>query len=395
MIGRTSRRGLIASIGAVGIAGCTLTSDGDSLSLPDEDRSGSLDAVDHERRMGRVDRRNSGHVATESSAEPVDLVWSHSDIGVYTEPVFTEERLFYVDRERELVALNLRTGAELWSVPDGNAFYPIAVDEQHVYNHAIATEAPFVARDSETGERRWAADIGALTAPKLYDESVYVAETRTGRIVRFDAESGDDRWEYELAGSTAQLAVSDAGVSGISGGSAEFVDHGGNGLWERVLERGPVAHAQYADLVLISTRGGTLVALDRATGDERWQYDTESEAIVSTPTTVNDRVHVLDRDGVVHAVTVGGDAVWTWDTDTGSDSWNGEVFNYEINATDNWLYVLGFDEHVHVLDADTESVDAESRWDVGTVTSPPAVAGDVAFLQSGGNSIRAYELGDG
>ncbi|SDK78170.1 outer membrane protein assembly factor BamB family protein [Natronorubrum texcoconense] len=343
--------------------------------------------------MGRVDRRNSGHVETESSAAPVDLVWSHSDIGVYTEPVFTEDRLFYVDRERELVGVDLQTGTELWSVPDGNAFYPIAIDEQHVYNHAIATETPFVARDSETGERRWAADIGALTAPKLYDDSVYVVETRTGRLVRFDAESGDVRWEYELAGSTAQLAVSEDGISGISnGGSVEFVDHGGDGLWERSLDRGPVAHAQHADLVLFSTRDGTLVALDRATGDARWQYDTESEAIVSNPTTVNDRVHVLDRDGVVHAVTVDGDAVWTWDTDTDGDGWNGELFNYEINATNNWLYVLGFDEHVHVLDADTESIDAESRWDVGTVTSPPAVAGDVAFLQSGGDSIRAFEL---
>ncbi|WP_170830945.1 outer membrane protein assembly factor BamB family protein [Natronobacterium texcoconense] len=393
MNGPPTRRQLLVAAGSAVVAGCTGFRADDTASLPDDEDGTTLESVDVDAPRPRVDARNSGHVPIESGANPDRLAWSHDDssTGVYVEPVLSDERLFYINNNRETVALDARSGELLWSEHDGNAFYPFAADEQHVYTRTTG-DTFLVARDVETGDAVWRSDVAITeTAPIPYDDSVYVGGHR-GTLASLSSESGEEEWIVEVAGSIGQLAVDDSGVvAAVSGEGVERITHEGDAVWFRSVTD-PIAVTLYRDLVVVATRNGTVVGLEGDTGDERWRYETDADSVLSTPTIVGDQIHVVDRDGVVHAVTVEGEQAWTWDTDTDGRGWNGELHNYEIAATNDWLYVLGFDEHVHVLDPDADSPEPVSRWDVGLATAPPLVVGDVAYLSHGSAAVRAVTL---
>lgn len=407
-----SRRTVLGAAALVSVAGCTAlgTTDLDSTPIPDRETT-TLESPRVDWPLGRGDSRNSGYGDFDGGTAPRELAWTVSgDAGVYAEPILAGGRLFYFDLDRRTIALEAKTGERLWSEQDGNWSTPAAADDQRVYVQGTGTGpggtgSDFLVRDAQTGEIEWKLDQRSPTkfGPRLYDGFVYLGGSYDGTVTKYDAEDGDEQWRVELGDSVGPIAVDDDGiVACVDRETIARLDHDGDGVWNRrigfdgggVSKAGdvPTALSLHHELVLVSVDDGSLLALDTTSGDRRWRYETGSESLVSHPTIVNDRVFVVDRAGVVHAVTTDGDGVWTWETDTDSEGWRGDLFNYGINATNDWLYVLGFDDHVHVLDPDASSPALETRWDVGVAPSPPIVVGDAAVLTGTTTSVRAFTL---
>lgn len=55
-------------------------------------------------------------------------------------------------------------------------------------------------------------------------------------------------------------------------------------------------------------------AFDTVTGEQRWEYDTQSY-VETAPAVVNDTVYTADADGIVYALNMNGEPRWTYETD--------------------------------------------------------------------------------
>ena len=88
-------------------------------------------------------------------------------------------------------------------------------------------------------------------------------------------------------------------------------------LWTYEADEAIDSSAAIADgIVYVGTYAGSLIALDLATGDERWTYTTGDLGIgESSPAVAGDLVFIGDLGGVFHAVdTETGTARWTFET---------------------------------------------------------------------------------
>jgi outer membrane protein assembly factor BamB len=139
------------------------------------------------------------------------------------------------------------------------------------------------------------ADGGLTTVPLIVGDTVYVQDGG-GRIVALDRESGEIRWETDPYGANIGpygVAVADGRVFGVRGATGVVaVDaETGDELWVRDINATPstgidIQPTVYGDLVLVSTvpisfngiytpgDRGVVNALDAATGEVRWTFDT-------------------------------------------------------------------------------------------------------------------------
>ncbi len=166
------------------------------------------------------------------------------------------------------------------------------------YDNSRATfDSTITATNVRTLEKAWEAEIGGAltTVPLIVGETVYVADS-TGVIVAIDRQTGSERWRTEPSGFNIGpfgVAVADGRVFGVHGSNAivavDAVD--GHELWVREIAATPTTGVDiqptvYDGIVLASTvpvsiggiytpgDRGVLTALDAATGEVRWTFDT-------------------------------------------------------------------------------------------------------------------------
>lgn len=131
----------------------------------------------------------------------------------------------------------------------------------------------------------------------------------------------------------------------------------------------------------------TLYAVDAADGTEQWRFDHDAE--IQTPPAVDDgTVYVVDETSTVHAL----------DATSGEERWqrspaNGIEFSIPV-VTDATLMLGSTDGEVLALDASDGSDDW--RRDLGTEpVGPVAVADDTAFLPGPDDGLLALSVADG
>ncbi|WP_246968668.1 PQQ-binding-like beta-propeller repeat protein [Natribaculum luteum] len=382
---RSSRRRFLAVTGAIALAGCTGVSDNDeTVDLPDE-KTTDLDPIGTEWPMKYGDAQRTGHVGVDSGSRPDELAWEWSGSSVMTRPVMADNRLFFSPRGFQGMALDAQTGEALWSKVDIAGLG--AADSELVYGRKNG----IVAYDAKTGEVEWKQDAEYSGTATLYDGSLYYGSKG---FWKHSADDGELMWSVEESGTTDPIAVNDRGVFGIVFvDRIVHIDHEGEFVWEQSTDgRFGDYLTLVDDLVLVdmdAKRSGptdtNLHAFDADSGERRWEYEIDDSYIITNPVINDDRIFVMDRDGVVHAITLEGDRLWTVDADPNSEGWYGSAIPYGITATDSWLYVMGFDDSVHVLDPDSDSGLTEAKWDY-VPFFPPFVVDDVAFIVNGSDS---------
>lgn len=129
--------------------------------------------------------------------------------------------------------------------------------------------------DVATGRKKWhfATDSLVQSTPVVHDGTVYVTEMR-GVLTALDAATGKQKWTHTLPGATATGRYDGYAYGGVtvSGTTAYYFGY--------------------------TTTGSHLVAVDTATGSERWNAPVDSGWWnSSTPTVTGGKVYVHDSRG--------------------------------------------------------------------------------------------------
>jgi outer membrane protein assembly factor BamB len=182
-----------------------------------------------------------------------------------------------------LLALDAETGRVRWTAPDAGAgpapAAPIesspAIADGVVYSNA----AHLLALDLATGQTCWTAQVSTppTISPAVADGVVYTGDV-SGAICAVDAVTGAVRWRSAPTGvlfAFSTVALADQIVVACGQGSVA-----GGPLGRRL-------------------DGGVVVALDVATGAERWRYRSD-DPMVCSPAVAGGAVYVIEAGAGMH-----------------------------------------------------------------------------------------------
>ena len=174
-------------------------------------------------------------------------------------------------------------------------------------NSRATTDSTITKKTVSDLKPAWSADLvgGLSTVPLIVGDTVYVQDA-AGHITAFDRETGTQRWQTESYGFSIGpfgVAVADGRVFGMHGSTGVVAVDAATGaqLWVKDVVATPttgidIQPTVFGGLVLVSTvpvsiggiyQGGdrgVVNALDAATGEVRWTFDTvESDDLWGNP----------------------------------------------------------------------------------------------------------------
>ncbi|MFF3754597.1 PQQ-binding-like beta-propeller repeat protein [Streptomyces sp. NPDC002018] len=224
----------------------------------------------------------------------------------------------YVWKEARLLALDARSGAELWSYPIGDAAscggVPVRVrpaSDGHLY---VSAGTRVLSVDIGTGRVRWHFEAPAVflsppafaPGPAVTGGGVYLADY-LGTVYALDAATGKDRWRIatESRQSIEPVLVADGNV------------HVGS--------------------------GSALYTLDAVTGTPKWRFAAGGE-VIGAPVVADGRLHFGSADHVLYTLDASGGQL-RWKLATG-----GEITGSPV-ARRGVVYACSKDRCVYALDA--------------------------------------------
>lgn len=307
---------------------------------------------------------------------PETTVWSSPAAAV----VDGRAVLFVGSYDRNLYALDLATGRELWRFTVGASLRSTPAVARVGGRSVVffgADDRTFYAVDAHTHRKLWAREVrpwqptigrATLTAPVVFDHPA-------GRAVLFGY------WVYDRSLSNA---VQQAGVRAYQAATGAL-------LWERELGQSEPTQPSLARIegrpwVFLATRDGNVQALDAITGQILWQHTCPSD-VASSPVILPGEPPGLalgTRFGYVYAL----------DARTGAERWRFRTAHW-VDSTPAvakvrdrpLLFVGSHDQSVYALDADSGRL----VWRFATkgdVYSAPAV------LRHQGQTLVAVASGD-
>ncbi|MDZ7782283.1 MAG: outer membrane protein assembly factor BamB [Halioglobus sp.] len=265
--------------------------------------------------------------------------------------------------EGEVLAVDAATGKRLWSTRlQGEVLAPPQADGDVVV--AQTYDGKLQGLDFASGELRWTydSDVPVLTvrgtsAPILRDDVVY-AGFANGRVLAFDADTGDVRWEVRVA---------------ISQGRSEI---------ERIVDVDGTMDLQSGELYAASYQG-RLAAVDVRAGQRLWQQDVSSVSGVSTGF---GNVYVADEDGTVYAYLRSGGGV----------RWSQEALGYRglsrPTPVSSYLAVADFEGYLHILSQVDGQIIGRVRVDSDGARADMLSDGNVLYVYGNSGKLVAYEI---
>ncbi|SFR97664.1 Outer membrane protein assembly factor BamB, contains PQQ-like beta-propeller repeat [Halomicrobium zhouii] len=256
------------------------------------------------------------------------------------------------------------------------------------------------------------------TSPVVDDGTVYVAGSGDpGYVYAVDVRSGESTWRFEPAGyvSSSLALADDVLFFGTWGKRFYAVDAPtGEELWSTEVGHrfGSSSPVVVGGTVYVGTIGDgplvvsgdedeeqyeacALLALDAATGDERWRYDDfgEKDNVDSSPAVANGRVYFGGDDGV-----------YALDTDDGSVVWERQVAVHSDSSpaiADGLVYYGGPSNGDDGPPATLWALDAttgETEWTAGidddSLRASPAVADGTVYVPASSMRLCLDSGGD-
>lgn len=335
------RSALLLGAGVLGVAsGCAAPSDIGSASTPNRALDCSGNGLASEWPMGQYDARNTGSV--ESRGVPDDASVTAVDLGsrVVAAPVFVKGNVVAATRNGILYVVSPDgTVRENYELDAGNVDVPPTVGCGGVFCQTGGSLTALQAPPSPTAA--WTADRGnAGASPQLNFHEGKVLVVTPGALTAVDAATGDVRWgRSNDRGFWEGAAINDAvyavrsepdgdgdeSDSSVTYGRASVraFDLTGEVRWTQTgIDETHVSPVVGEHHVYVATTSGTVLALQKQTGNVAWSYDLAGGRHIYAPPSVDgDRMYVHDGDGG-HLVALR--------TRDGTKQWDAEVANTEI-----------------------------------------------------------------
>ncbi|ELY94157.1 WD40-like repeat protein [Natrialba hulunbeirensis JCM 10989] len=383
-----TRRRALTLLGAAsaGLAGCL------SRGAP----SGDLGPVDGE---WPVDGSESGRTrsVSETPAEPA-AVWTTEleDVRATRTPSIADERIYVPadavsDRARhryQLHALAAGTGKERWRVSlrsDPNAS-PAVASERVIVSAQRGLEAGrLVGFEKRDGGESWLYDIDArVTASPMIDRGTVYLPDWDGYVHALSVADGSVQWSRQVGADESNrtvakpVAVHDetlfvGGYSGRAGVLA--VDAAtGDDRWAHATDRviaGPVVD----DELVVVQAGSVLTAFERD-GTERWTFNVVDD-YWETPLAMDDEHIYVSTVDTLHAITRGGEHGWEYPLSERSGGPPTVVGDEVLISEDGTLTALA-------------RTDGEPRWRLETDGNRDVVAiPDAIFMRESGGRLTS------
>ena len=270
---------------------------------------------------------------------------------------------------------------------------------------SLAAGGALHALDLKSGDEIWRTALdrgdGILATPAVADGVVYVA-TYDGVVLAVEAATGHETWRALLDAPVYYAAPA------VEGGLLYLVDiegrlyaldtDDGRRAWRSAADpgalRGLGTPAVAADLVFVvstpvhSDAPSALLALDAATGEERWRFvSKDSGDVRGGPAVADDRVFVSTTLGAVYGLSAHrGSVDWRFDSDREISASSPAVADGEV--------IVGTDDGgVHVVDAVTgEPTRALPDQDGDGFLTSPTVADGVLYTVGTAGALHAVDL---
>lgn len=210
-------------------------------------------------------------------------------------------RVFVADVDGQVMALDARTGEEVWRYrlrerPEAVLATPVAVANDRIV--LAGADGDVVCLNATDGVPVWRVALGVPVevTPTAGEGRVYLATTR-GRLLALEAASGTIRWTFALPDTTVRLAAPAlAGqdlVFGASDGFLRMLDaRTGSLRWTYPAGDAITAPPLITrSTVYVGTMGRKLVGVDRGTGALRWEQVLKGR--VKSPMAARDGVLVV------------------------------------------------------------------------------------------------------
>ena len=332
-------------------------------------------------------------------------------------PVAAGGKVFVMDAEGRVSAIDARTGAQIWRTatnPGDNKRDRLAFGGGLAYAdgklYVSSGWRQVLQMDANTGAIGWRTRTSEAIhgAPTVAGGRVLVVAL-DNTLLTFDAATGTPSWTYQALSEPARiLSASSPAVQGdtvvAAFGSGELVAlraANGNDLWNEALSRAsrtsalseirdiPGRPVIYQGDVFAVSHSGVFSAIDLRTGQARWNLPVVG---ITTPLPAGDVVYVVSKNGEVICVSrETGQIYWIRDLNEGfRGKKKGGFFGIggqrmtrpvwsSPMLTNNKLIVAGQTGQLAVLNAKTGEV--EQRISLGApVLLSPIAMGDTIYL---------------
>lgn len=264
-----------------------------------------------------------GHVALSGSPQ---AIWSVSIAGssprarLAAPPVIAEGKLYVIDADARVIAMDAKSGARLWqtSMPaEGNGRSLFGGGVSVVGNRLFVTTGvgDVAALDAANGSILWKKQPGGPLrgSPTLANGHVYVM-SQDNQIYALDQLTGETQWNESgtveatgVFGVAAPAAAQGTVIAGFSSGElTAYRYENGRSLWGDALSRTSISTsvAALADIdadpvvdrgrIFAIGQGGRMASYELVSGQRLWEINV---AGISTPAVVGEWVFVVTDEG--------------------------------------------------------------------------------------------------
>lgn len=336
-------------------------------------------------------------------------------------PVIDGDRIYTVDHEGVVTALNRQNGKKLWSTKItkeisgwiGSVVYSF---KEKDLNHGITGGISYadgllyignyagevVALSATNGKEIWRKQLkGEISSVPQTNGQVVAVQTMNGKLFVLDAKTGADMWFFEnpppvltLRGSAAPLVTDSAIFAGFANGRLmAFNPSNGLILWEQrmALPKGRSELDRMVDIhasplikdgiLFVGTYQGRIAAVARGTGGSVWGVDgSTSESLAAA----DDKLFVSQSDGKVTAYSLtSGEQLWQ----------NEKLLRRRLSGPQtfgDYVAVVDFEGYMHVMNQSNGELAARDRVDRKGVRAPMLTDGTTLYVYGNGGNLMAF-----
>lgn len=370
--------------------------------------------------------------------EPMDLerfketaklkeVWSN-DVGAgqgigltKLTPSIDGDKIFTIDHEGILTAVNLKKGNEIWSKHVTKTWSGLAGKAVHLFKDPDANDGitggvssgsgllfignyagEVIALSQIDGKEVWRKQVkGEIASVPQTNGQVVAVQTMNGKLFVLDAKTGADMWFFEnpppvltLRGTAAPVVTDSAIFAGFANGRLmAFNPSNGLILWEQrmampkgrsELDRMVDIHASPLlkdGILYVGTYQGRIAAVARGTGGSVWGQDGSTSVNLAAS---DDKLFVSSSDGKVVAYSLtSGEAVWHNEKLLRRSLSGPQVFG-------EYVAVIDFKGYMHVLNQSNGELAARDRVDRKGVRAPMLTDGQTLYVYGNGGDLMAF-----
>lgn len=318
-------------------------------------------------------------------------------------PAVAGDVVFAAGRKGDVVAVELRTGEQLW-----RADTETAISAGPGYGDGLVlvgtTDARVLALRADNGEVVWNEKVSSeVLAPPQSEDGVTVVHTIDGRVSGLSAVDGKRLWIYDrsapvltLRGNSAPALDRGIAVAGFDSGQVTALAlRDGRALWERsiAIASGRSELERLVDIdadpviadgvVYVTTFQGRVAALSLDAGQLLWAREMSSYAGLEVGAT---QLFVTDDTG----------QVWALDRRTGATFWKQDQLRYR-NVTrpavvGDYVVVGDFEGYLHWLSQEDGRLLARTRTDDSGITAPLLAVSDELLVLANNGELSAWHV---